>query len=154
MEDDGSLFNVIVHEMAHVIGIGTLWKEHQLVKGSGTNNPLFIGEYARIEYGQLTGSPTPLDVPIANTGGAGTREAHWREDVFQFELMTGFLNAGINPLSKLTIASLRDIGYEVNYNAADPYQIPSNLQKESFALLTHGFCNINIPEYTVLPDHN
>jgi hypothetical protein len=36
------------------------------------------------------------------------------------EFMTGFLN-GENPISRITIASLEDIGYEVNYDVADPY---------------------------------
>ena len=35
--------------------------------------------------------------------------------------MTGFVDAGHNPTSLITIASLQDLGYTVNYNAADPY---------------------------------
>lgn len=35
--------------------------------------------------------------------------------------MTGIGNSGSEPLSKLTIASLKDIGYEVNYDSADDY---------------------------------
>jgi len=32
------------------------------------------------------------------------------------------------PLSKITAASMADLGYVVNLNAADPYSPPSNLQ--------------------------
>lgn len=38
--------------------------------------------------------------------------------------MTGFIDIGMNPLSRMTIASLEDIGYEVNYHAADAYILP------------------------------
>ena len=36
--------------------------------------------------------------------------------------MTGFLNAGVpNPISRITIASLEDLGYQVDYSKADTY---------------------------------
>ena len=35
--------------------------------------------------------------------------------------MTGYVNENPNPVSLLTIANLEDIGYKVNYNAADQY---------------------------------
>ena len=41
------------------------------------------------------------------------------------ELMTGFLNQGSNPLSAITSASLRDLGYVVNDAPSDPYTVPS-----------------------------
>ena len=41
------------------------------------------------------------------------------------ELMTGFLNATSNPLSAITSASLRDLGYVVNDVPSDPYTVPS-----------------------------
>ncbi len=41
--------------------------------------------------------------------------------------MTGYINAGVNPLSRLTIASLEDLGHTVNYNVSDPYVLPDSL---------------------------
>jgi hypothetical protein len=38
--------------------------------------------------------------------------------------MTGTLNSGTNPISRITIASLADLGYSVNNAAADPYVKP------------------------------
>jgi hypothetical protein len=39
--------------------------------------------------------------------------------------MTGFLDVGVaNPLSRVTAASLADLGYSVNIAAADPYTAP------------------------------
>ena len=61
-------------------------------------------------------------------GGPGTADAHWRELVFDNELMTGFVNFGTNPLSGITVASLADVGYAVNLAGADPYSIPAPIR--------------------------
>ena len=39
MEADGSLDDVITHEMGHVIGVGTVWRLKNMVRGAGTSNP-------------------------------------------------------------------------------------------------------------------
>lgn len=127
MEADGTLNDVITHEMGHVIGVGTIWTRKQLLKGASTNNPTFQGTNAMREYGVLRDSSTPLPVPVENRGGSGTRNSHWRDSVFKAELMTGFVNVGGNPMSRLTIASLQDLGYEVNMAVAQPYQLPDHL---------------------------
>jgi len=128
LETSGGLLNVIVHEMGHVLGIGTLWRAKNLLSGAGSPNPLFTGMNAMREFAVLANSQAPLPVPVANTGGQGTRDGHWREAVFGSELMTGFLNPAVNPLSRLTVASLEDLGYSVNYAAADPYVLPTALE--------------------------
>ncbi len=127
MEADGSLTSVIIHEMGHVIGIGTLWEDKGLLEGAGTANPVFTGAKAMREFGVLTGENTPTPVPVENSGGAGTRDGHWRDSVFGNELMTGFLSPGTNPLSRMTAASLQDMGYVVKLGAAQPYALPSHL---------------------------
>lgn len=126
MQADGTLVDVITHEMGHVIGIGTIWTNKGLLTGASTANPRFTGTAAKKEYGTLKGTaPTP--VPVENTGGPGTRNSHWRETVFKNELMSGFIAAPNNPLSRVTVASLQDLGYVVNLGAAEPYALP-NLQ--------------------------
>ncbi|MEO5823673.1 MAG: leishmanolysin-related zinc metalloendopeptidase [Vicinamibacteraceae bacterium] len=126
MEADGTLVDVITHEMGHVIGIGTIWEDKGLLAGLGTANPTFTGAKAKKAFGTLKGKgPTP--VPVENTGGEGTRDSHWRESVFKNELMSGFIAAAGNPLSRLTVASLQDLGYKVNLSAAEAYSLP-NLQ--------------------------
>ena len=126
MQADGTLLDVITHEMGHVIGIGTIWTHKKLLAGAGTNNPRFTGTNAKKEFGILKGTG-PVAVPVENTGGVGTRDSHWRESLFRNELMSGFIAAPNNPLSKMTVASLKDLGYVVNMSAAEPYQLP-NLQ--------------------------
>ncbi|KST68295.1 leishmanolysin-related zinc metalloendopeptidase [Mastigocoleus testarum] len=121
LEQSGQLVDVIVHEMGHVLGIGTLWRQKNLVTGSGTNDPRFTGPRATAEYNRIFGL-NESSVPVADTGEEGTREGHWRESVLTNELMTGFINSGVNnPLSSLTVASLGDLSYEVNLAAADPF---------------------------------
>src|SRR5204863_6622090 len=97
-----------------------------LLAGANTNNPRVTGTNAKKEYGILKGTG-PAAVPVENTGGAGTRDSHWRESLFKNELMSGFIAAPNNPLSKITAASLKDLGYVVNMSAAEAYALP-NLQ--------------------------
>lgn len=126
LELAGQLGEVIVHEMGHLVGVGSMWHDLGLVSGSGTADPRFIGPAATAEYNAIFGN-TETSVPIENIGTYpdGTTEVHWRESVFDNELMTGFLNSGVpNPLSRITIGQLEDLGYEVDYGAADPYVMP------------------------------
>ncbi|MEK6261511.1 MAG: leishmanolysin-related zinc metalloendopeptidase [Planctomycetota bacterium] len=140
MQANGTLLDVITHEMGHVIGIGTIWNLKGLLTGAGTVNPRFTGTNAKREFGILKGTG-PVVVPVENTGGAGTRDSHWRESVFKNELMSGFIAAPNNPISKLTVASLKDLGYVVNMNGAEPYTLP-NLQ----AIAESGLMLTNIEE--------
>jgi hypothetical protein len=60
------------------------------------------------------------------------------------ELMTGFVDQGVNPLSRITVASLEDIGYTVDYTNVDRYNAsdinPSCLCKRRRTLvdMNHG----------------
>jgi len=123
MQQDGTLKDVITHEMGHVIGIGTIWERKGLLKDAGQSTVRFVGKNARKEFGKLKKSAA-ADVPVENTGGPGTADGHWRESVFRNELMSGFIAAPNNPLSRLTVASLLDMGYEVDLSKAEPYKLP------------------------------
>jgi subtilisin-like proprotein convertase family protein len=125
MEANGSLTDVILHEMGHVLGFGTLWSLMGLIVGAGTANPTFVGTNAMREYGVIRVPPGPAPVPVANTGGPGTRDGHWRESVFGNELLTGFLSGAIRPLSRMSVGAFEDMGYEVDYEAADDYELPT-----------------------------
>jgi Leishmanolysin/FG-GAP-like repeat len=120
----GGFLSVAVHEIGHILGIGTLWSDFGLLVGAGGSNPGYVGTHALNEYRALAGNPALTAIPVENSGGAGTRNSHWRESTFDNEIMTGWIDAGANPLSRMTIASLEDFGYAVNYAAADAYNIP------------------------------
>src|SRR5262249_55814403 len=124
MEHRGILKDVIKHEMGHVLGIGSIWAMKKLLKGASGNNPTFTGTNAMAEYGKLLNA-NPRQVPVENRGGPGTKNSHWRDLVFGNELMTGFVGNGPNPLSRLTVASLLDMGYQVDFHAAEPYSLPT-----------------------------
>jgi Leishmanolysin len=130
--DAGVLDEVIVHEMGHVIGIGTLWDApaipeagfagRNLLQNENTSNPIFVGTRANVAYQQLGGVPF---VPVEGDFGPGTRLSHWDEATFGNELMTGFISfVGASPLSDVTAGSLRDLGY-VARAQGEPYTLPT-----------------------------
>ncbi len=123
LEEEGLFDDVILHEMAHVIGFGTIWQEKNLLTGIGTPDPRFVGEGATDEYNDIFGV-SESGVPVEADFGPGTALSHWDEDLFGNELMTGFINFGENPLSRITAASMGDLDYEVNVDAADAYTPP------------------------------
>jgi hypothetical protein len=154
LESDGSLQDVILHEMGHVLGIGTLWETQNLLRGANTNNPVNVGENAMREYATLLGPSEPpiTPVPVANTGGPGTALGHWRETTFDFELMTGFAEQApaVMPLSRLTVATLQDLGYQVSYDAADPYSLPRPSIMSSAASKGHSCCKaMKRPDFSI-----
>lgn len=138
-----SSFTLQLHEMGHVLGLGTLWTLNNLQTSAeaGTATPpcpYNANTKASAEYQAISGC-TNVAVPVEFGGGPGTQCGHWEEDCLLDELMTGF-STGSLPLSRITVASLEDMGYVVNYDAADPYTAAdmnpscvcsSNLQQEA-----------------------
>jgi hypothetical protein len=129
IEDEGLLPTLILHEMAHVLGFGTVWDrkgllaEPSLPPATGVD-PHFIGPQAVAAFDAIGGAAyTGKKVPVENNDQEGTADSHWRESVFGNELMTGFIDPGENPLSRVTLASLVDLGYNVNVGGADPYNL-------------------------------
>jgi hypothetical protein len=124
LEADGSLLWVVLHEMGHVLGIGTIWENLGLVRTTATGMD-YVGTHAVAAYNQLFGT-TGTVVPVETDGGSGTAGGHWDEASFDNELMTGYLNGNrANPLSRITVGTLQDMGYQVNYAAADAYTPPA-----------------------------
>ena len=128
MEQTGMLKNVILHEMGHVLGIGTLWEDHGLLSFNGssctdssTTRISYTGAHANAQFKALGGSGA---VPVETNYGEGTKCGHWSEAALKTELMTGFASKGSTPLSKITVGTLEDLGYTVNYAAADAYTLP------------------------------
>lgn len=69
---------------------------------------------ATAEYQKLSGCDTRI--PLGEDCG------HWDNFCFENEIMTGFTGGNLL-LSRMTIASLEDMGYVVNYDAADDYGV-------------------------------
>jgi Leishmanolysin len=124
----GLLDDVVKHELAHLLGFGTVWDLDQLLRDSTTDNPWFSGADAQAAF--RTADPRYGDkvVPVEAGGGAGTTLSHWRESVMTNELMTGFIdNPGPNPLSAITIESMADLGYTVDVSQAEPWPTPGSM---------------------------
>jgi Leishmanolysin/Bacterial Ig-like domain (group 2) len=136
LEQEGSLPKVILHEMGHVLGFGTLWDGLGLLADASEPDPSppladthFTGAQAIAAFDEAGGADYPdAKVPVMNVGGAGTVNSHWRDGVFDPELMTGFLDAGPAVLSAVTIASLADLGYTVDISQADPFTFNPSLR--------------------------
>lgn len=140
---NGTIDDVVTHEIGHVLGVGSIWNLcinssnqfttsdtncatviFRLRTGTGTDNPEFIGDGAKAGYAALGAAG---NVPVENTGGQGTRDSHWRETTFFNELMTGFVQSGrANPMSQVTVGSLSDMGYAASNAGVEPYALPTS----------------------------
>ncbi|MDA0834523.1 MAG: pre-peptidase C-terminal domain-containing protein [Planctomycetota bacterium] len=118
--NDPTFTGTVLHEIAHALGFGTIWTDMGLVTGSGTADPRFTGANATAEYNTRF-NVNETGVPLEPGGLPGTSESHWSEAILTNELMTGFADPGLNPISRITVAQFEDLGYEVNYNSADPF---------------------------------
>lgn len=119
---DGSFSRVVLHEMGHVLGVGTIWPRLGLLQGAGGKEPRFIGTAATVAYQDLYKVNDNKGVPVEAEGGPGTALGHWDEETFDEELMTGYtLGMPFLPLSKITVGSMQDMGYGVNLNAFDKW---------------------------------
>lgn len=121
---DGVLTDVALHEIAHALGFGMVWTDQRLIAGAGSTNPRFTGRHATAEYNRAFRNSEP-NVPVENVGGTSSADAHWRDSLFGNELMSSIINSNGNPVSRVTVAALADMGYQVDLNLADPYTPPT-----------------------------
>ncbi|MDZ7801247.1 MAG: Ig-like domain-containing protein [Trueperaceae bacterium] len=173
LEDDGDLRETLVHEIGHVLGFGTNWEfgpfallDYEPSAGetcetvdSFTQLPVYTGAMGVSAYHDLGESG---DIPVEADGRLGTRCGHWDDDTFGNELMTGYLNEGQhNPLSEMSIASLEDIGLEVDRSQAEPYDMAlasqatrgegRNLAAAEILLRPIGSVDVETGEFTPAP---
>jgi hypothetical protein len=99
-QNQGLWNDIVLHEMVHSLGFGTIWSYLGLVSGS-----TFTGTHAVAAYGK--------PVPVEQDGGGGTAGSHWDEGIFTNEIMTGYIDPS-NHISDVTWASLADLGYKLN----------------------------------------
>ena len=169
---NGTLGDVILHEMGHVLGLGTYWNSMGFLTNppqSPCNNrsldTRYVGVNAVREFA-AAGGPPSTPAPVENTNGCGTAGGHWQENSqgaqpgdrvaigLNTELMTGFSEPGgvAMPLSRITIGSLQDMGYTVSYAAADPYTMPLSILMPGTVAqqLAHGV-KVRLVEEPVAP---
>lgn len=120
----GMFTDTVLHEMGHILGIGTMWDDRGLITpASRAGLPLYLGAKGNEGLAQA-GGPAGSQIKVENLGGGGTARGHWKDSVYATELMTGFLDQD-SPMSIFTIKSLLDLGYDsVNVEEADAYKVP------------------------------
>lgn len=105
--DKNVFLPLLHHEIAHVLGFGTMWEEHGLMDGER-----YIGVHAREAWEREIGCSG--DLPLS--------ENHWNEECIQNEFMTPFFRFNRPaPVSSLTMGALEDLGYVVNRDEEDPF---------------------------------
>lgn len=132
--------NVILHEMGHVLGIGTLWRlgdfgfdVENLIDLSTLEkaiDPDYFGRTGNLFWKTEGGNGLlPVEGAFFRANGSfffrpGTSFGHWDEDRLFNELMTGFLNSNTeNHLSRITAGSVRDLGYGTA-TVGERYELP------------------------------
>ncbi len=122
---DQKLDDLLQHEVGHVLGLGTVWGNGTragLVSGdTGSKDPIFVGPAALAAFDRIGGSAqfggrrVPLELRLLG---------HWRGDAFAGEVMAPVLSPGAQPTSAVTVAALRDIGWDVETEAYEDYALP------------------------------
>lgn len=129
LDANGDFSSVALHEMAHVLGLGTIWssrgflQDPSLPSNAGADTH-FDGPNAIAAFDAAGGTGYILGakVPVENKATKGSSDGHWRESVLGTELMTPYLNGGVpNPLSAITVKSMEDLGYQVDASQADAF---------------------------------
>ena len=127
---EGEVTELLVHEIGHVLGIGTLWNAFGFLRSPSLDAPgadtHFDGSSAVAAFNAAGGEDYGNGkVPVENLMGLGSSDMHWRESVLASELMTPVLGVGeANPLSAITIQSLVDLGYTIDVSLADAFTLP------------------------------
>ena len=106
------LWTVGLHEIGHVLGIGSIWDDSGMLRGLNADTH-FAGPQAIAAFEQDGGTNYQgAKVPTEQDGN------HWRSSVLFRELMLP--SSGVF-LSAITLGALSDLGYSVDLSAADPY---------------------------------
>lgn len=132
LQDRARFVGTVVHEIGHVLGIGTLWEDEvpgrpPLLEKDSLGKAVYVGKNAREAYAKLRpgapGAAAPsiaIDVEEPGT----TRAFHWSEADLQYEIMSTELDLPMvgagNAISTVSVGALQDLGYVVDMGAAEP----------------------------------
>ena len=82
--------------------------------------------YSNSLVGGSVRSPSSPEERFFGGSTNASLDGHWRESVFNTEVMDTIIDSGSEKLSKVTIAALADLGYSVDYTKAESYSLPSS----------------------------
>lgn len=133
-----TFYGVVLHEMAHVIGFGTLWTTQTNLNSTVFNlyadgTGQYVGANALSQWQSEFNRPFDTFVPVELGGGSGTANGHWNENDGGYpstgirsadtgmdlsnELMTGWASETFF-VSRATLGAIDDLGYTVDYSLA------------------------------------
>lgn len=92
----------IIHEIGHTLGIG--WDDWTGLFNSGTG---------RFDAGAVARFAALAQMEVERDGGPGTALAHWDEELFDRELMTGYKDMGGEHVLPITIDVMEAFGHQV-----------------------------------------
>ena len=148
-DGNSSYYHVFLHELGHILGIGSLWDLTDFPKTAYVEDSqikyYYTGEKALQEYKNYFpeyDNSNFVGIPFEDDGSSGTMNVHPEEGsegttssddryingVFHpgldTELMSGWLDSYPTnaPLSRITLGFLDDMGYVVDYSKADTYR--------------------------------
>ena len=127
-------YGTALHEIGHVLGVGTLWYDFGFLQNPSWNNPNadthFNGPLAIAAFNRAGGrNYAGAKVPVYRGEKRRSVDSHWRDSVLVDELMT--TTGGSNLLSAITLQSLADLGYSVDVTQANPYTLSDAVAKAS-----------------------
>jgi hypothetical protein len=125
LAEGGMLLSAMMHEIGHVLGIGSAAWQKQFVPAAGAANPLYGPASTAAVKSFIAAGGSGAGLPVEDLGSGGARNAHWKEAALGDELMTSQLTGTSQPLSAITIAALQDLGYTVDASKADAFQVPA-----------------------------
>ena len=148
-DNQSALYHVLLHEIGHILGIGTYWNMNGSPVSSYSDNGVtkyyYTGENAVREYKYYIPeiAHTIVGLPIEDNGGSGTQNVHPEEGEegtassnnryingffhpgLDNELMSGWMESfpSSTPLSRISLGFLEDMGFGVDYSQVDNFQI-------------------------------
>ena len=128
---DNVAYEAMVHELAHVFGVGTYWNvgDYQLRNpssgGSRVVDTHFPGPKAIAAFNEAGGTDySGGKVPVANDPEVPGADTHWRTHVVCGEIMT-YGCGERKSLSAITLGAIADFGWIVDMSVAEEYTLSS-----------------------------
>lgn len=161
MMDEQAYYEVVVlHEMMHALGYGTIFDYMTNMVEKTTVNDIEFQQIVTPKVVQTAKKHFGCDIMtgalLENDGGNGTANSHWEMTLYSGELMVGWISSTKpNKLTNMTLSWLEDTGlYEVDYSAAEELTYGKNEGcnmanmkcKNDDGKPLDEFCDVNIQE--------
>jgi hypothetical protein len=124
LEERRILRGVLTHELGHALGFVPISYLTKKLASGGVIDPHIVGPTARAEFKNHGAWYQGLTVPLEDASCDGPNNPHWRFLVFGDEVMSSSIVTDYrSPVSVITLGFFRDLGYEVDFSVADPYEV-------------------------------